>query len=103
MPGDDDLNDLTEDQLAALDKYETSAEGQKQGREEAQAAKLTKLFYKTPPTAFKGGNVRACPSAFHRLPPLGVSAPRPRFNPGPRFAGACFRAIARSSSTDHWS
>ncbi len=47
MPGSDD-DELTEEDLAALAEYEASPEGQKPGREETRAEKLTKLFYKTP-------------------------------------------------------
>lgn len=46
MPSSND--DLTEEDLAALAEYEASPEGQKPGREETRAEKLTKLFYETP-------------------------------------------------------
>jgi hypothetical protein len=45
MAGSDDL---TDEDLAALAEYEASVEGQKTGREETRAEKLTRLFYKTP-------------------------------------------------------
>jgi hypothetical protein len=46
----DDIDDLTDEQLAALDEYEKSQESKaaRQPKPENRAAQLTKLFLKTP-------------------------------------------------------
>jgi hypothetical protein len=47
MPGSDDPNNLSEQDLAALSEYEDEG-GTAQPEPESEAEKLTKLFYKTP-------------------------------------------------------
>ena len=47
MPGSDDPNNLSEQDQAALSEYEAEG-GKAEPEEESRAAKLTKLFYKTP-------------------------------------------------------
>lgn len=50
MPGNDDPEELSEEDLAALAEYENSEEGRAAGQPKpgSRAAELTKLFYKTP-------------------------------------------------------
>jgi len=50
MPGSDDRDELSEEDLAALSEYENSEEGNAAGEPEPEttAERLSKLFYKTP-------------------------------------------------------
>ena len=50
MPGSDNTNNLSDEELAAISEYENSEEGKKAGEPEPEspAERLTKLFNKTP-------------------------------------------------------
>ena len=49
MPGSDDTDNLTDEDLAAIDEYENSEEGRAvRPAPESRAGQLTKLFMQTP-------------------------------------------------------